>query len=46
MIAKVLRATNAVKAFFRELLDDEVVLQRLYDLNDQLETLPDVAKRL
>ena len=46
MIAKVLRATNAVKAFFRELLDDEVVLQRLYDLNDQLETLPDVAKRV
>ena len=33
-------------AMIRELLDDEVVLQRLYDLNDQLETLPDVAKRL
>ena len=46
MIARVLRATNTVKAFFRDLLNDEVVLQHLYDLNDQLETLPTVAKRL
>lgn len=46
LIARVLRATNVIKSFFRELLDDDIDLRRLYDLNDQLETLPEVSKRL
>lgn len=45
-IAKVLRATNVVKAFFRDLADDEVELPQLNQLNEQLETLPEIAKKL
>lgn len=46
MIAKVLRATNVVKAFFRELADDEIGLKSVDKLNEDLQTIPEVSKKL
>lgn len=45
-IAKVLRATMSMTNFFERLQDDQVELRRLYEIQNQLVTIPDVTKRL
>ena len=44
-IAKVLRATMSMTNFFERLQDDQVELRRLYEIQNQLVTIPDVTKR-
>lgn len=45
-IGKVLRATSEVRRFFRELQNDELALKKLYQVVEELQTLPEVAKQL
>ena len=45
-IAKVLRATMSMTNFFERLQDDQVELRRLYEIQNQLVTIPGVTKRL
>lgn len=45
-VGKILRATNEVLRFFRDLQDDEVDLAKLYETAFELETLPQVTKKL
>ena len=41
-----LRSANEVHRFFTALADEKVELNYLYELEEQLETLPQLAKRL
>src|SRR5699024_3682249 len=45
-VGKILRATNEVRRFFRDLQADEVDLAKLYETAFELETLPQVTKKL
>lgn len=45
-ISQVLRSANEVHRFFMALADEKVELNYLYELEEQLETLPQLAKRL
>lgn len=45
-ISQVLRSANEVHHFFMALADEKVELNYLYELEEQLETLPQLAKRL
>ncbi len=45
-ISQVLRSANEVHRFFTALADEKVELNYLYELEEQLETLPQLAKRL
>lgn len=45
-IAKVLQATMAMNNFFDKMQEDEVSLRRLYEVVDQLVTIPEITKRL
>lgn len=46
MIAKVLRATNVIKNFFRKLADEEIELKYVSKLNEELQTIPEISKQL
>ena len=45
-IARVLSTTGQVKKFIADLADSEIEFLRLYDWNDQLETMPELTRRL
>lgn len=45
-VGKVLRTTSEVRRFFVNLQDDDVALDKLYETAFDLETLPQVTKRL
>lgn len=45
-IAKVLQATMAMNNFFDRLRDDQIELRQLYQIVDQLVTIPEVTQRL
>lgn len=45
-IARVLSTTGQVKKFIVDLADSEIEFLRLYDWNDQLETMPELTRRL
>ncbi len=45
-ISQILRSANEVHRFFMALADEKVELNYLYELEEQLETLPQLAKRL
>lgn len=45
-ISRILRTTNQLKVFFRDLKDEDVDLIFLDELVDRLETLPQINKRL
>ncbi|WP_295729922.1 endonuclease MutS2 [uncultured Limosilactobacillus sp.] len=45
-IAKVLQATMAINNFFDRLHEEQIELRRLYQIVDQLVTIPDITQRL
>ncbi|MCZ2492935.1 endonuclease MutS2 [Dellaglioa carnosa] len=45
-VGRVLRTTNEIKLFFKDLADSEIELVRLFDWIDKLENLPDISRRL
>ena len=45
-VGKVLRATGEIKSFLRQLSDENLDLQHLYQLGNELATLPTISKEL
>ncbi|MHC9536469.1 endonuclease MutS2 [Dellaglioa sp. BT-FLS60] len=45
-VGRVLRTTNEVKLFFKDLDDSEIELTRLYDWIEKLESLPEISRSL